>query len=539
MKLTSAASLTNHNLPLPVVLLVDDDRANLETLTQLLAGESCRIETVTNGPDALARAAELNPDVVLLDVMMPGMDGFRVCERLRATPALAEVPIVLVTALDDRESRLRGIEAGADDFISKPFDGTELRARVRALLRLNRYRQLLETREHLLRAQRLESIGLLAGGIAHDLNNILAPVLISSQLLEQRLADEFDRQLAGNIRVSAERGAGVVRQVLNFARGLDRQPAESQPRQIIREISSFAQDTFPRSIEVRHDLLRDVWRVPLEPTLLYQVLLNLCVNARDAMPDGGTLKFAAVNVVSQGRLGQSGAPLSAGEYVLLSVGDTGTGIPPEILARIWEPLFTTKAPGKGTGLGLATVARIVREHDGHIAVDSVVGKGTTFHIYLPAVRSKADAMLLLPPPPIPGRGELLLFVDDEATIREVARVGLESNGYRVLTAADGIEAILLFGQHRDEIAAVVLDLRMPHRDGRSTLHALRQADARVKVLVTSGEAGARSAFPEFSEGLRFLSKPYDSAQLLCCLHALLHGSNAEEKSTPDLIACAA
>ena len=524
---------------LPVVLLVDDDRANLETLTMLLDGELCRIESVTNGPDALARAAELNPDVVLLDVMMPGMDGFTVCERLRATPRLAEVPIVLVTALDDRESRLRGIEAGADDFISKPFDGVELRARVRALLRLNRYRQLLESRAQLLQAQRLESIGLLAGGIAHDLNNILAPVLISSQLLEQRLADEFDRQLAGNIRVSAERGANVVRQVLTFARGLDSQPPETQPRQIIREISNFAQDTFPKFIEVRRNLLRDVWRVPLEPTLLYQVLLNLCVNARDAMPDGGTLTLAAANLVSEGRFGQAGAPLPAGDYVLISVSDTGTGIPPEILSRIWEPLFTTKAPGRGTGLGLATVARIVREHGGHIAVDSVVGKGTTFHIYLPAVRSKSDTLLMLPPPPIPGRGELLLFVDDEATIREVARVGLESNGYRVLTAADGVEAILLFGRHREEIAAVVLDLTMPYRDGRSTLRALRQADPHVKVLVSSGNADAANAFPEFSDGLRFLSKPYDVAQLLCSLHALLHSAEAAVDSTSEPLACAA
>ncbi|MBI5800616.1 MAG: response regulator, partial [Verrucomicrobia bacterium] len=498
-----------------------------------------RVESVTNGPDALARAAELQPDLILLDVMMPGMDGFAVCERLRATSALAEVPILLVTALDDRDSRLRGIEVGADDFITKPFDRGELRARVRALLRLNRYRKLLETREHLLRAQRLESIGLLAGGIAHDLNNILAPILISSQMLEQRLADEFDQQMAENIRVSAERGANVVRQVLTLARGEGGQSAEAQPLHIIREISTFARDSFPKSIAIRHNSLPDVWRVPLEPTLLYQVLLNLCVNARDALPEGGTLSLAAANLVSGGRVGQSGAPLPPGDYVLVSVSDTGTGIPPEILARIWEPLFTTKAPGKGTGLGLATVARIVREHGGHIAVDSVVGQGTTFHIYLPAARTKPDSEPMQPAPFVAGRGELLLLVDDEASIREVARVGLESHGYRVLTAADGIEAILLYGRHRDEIAAVVLDLTMPHCDGRSTFRALRRANPEAKVLVTSGDADAASTFPAFSEGLRFLPKPFDTAQLLRSLHELLHSAESETDSTAEPLACAA
>ena len=533
------SELTHNTNTLPTVLLVDDDRANLETLTMLLDGEACRVESVTNGPDALARAAELKPDLILLDVMMPDMDGFAVCERLRATPALAEVPILLVTALDDRDSRLRGIEVGADDFITKPFDRGELRARVRALLRLNRYRQLLETREHLLRAQRLESIGLLAGGIAHDLNNILAPILISSQMLEQRLADEFDQQMAENIRVSAERGANVVRQVLTLARGQGGRSAEAQPLHIIREISTFAQDSFPKSIAVRHNSQRDVWRVPLEPTLLYQVLLNLCVNARDALPEGGTLSLAAENLVAGGRVGQSGAPLPPGDYVLVSVSDTGTGIPPEILARIWEPLFTTKPPGKGTGLGLATVARIVREHGGHIAVDSVVGQGTTFHIYLPAVRTEQDMEPKQPTPFVTGRGELLLLVDDEASIREVARVGLESHGYRVLTAADGIEAILLYGRHRDEIAAVVLDLTMPHCDGRSTFRALRRANPEAKVLVTSGDADAASTFPAFSEGLRFLPKPFDTAQLLRSLHELLHGAESETDSTAEPLACAA
>ena len=369
-----------------IILIVDDDLQGRETLEALLTQEDYQLVCAASGREAFEKAAAQPPDLVLLDVMMPKMDGFEVCERLRADPRLSEVPVLLLTALDDRGSRLRGLAAGADDFITKPFDRVELRTRLRSLLRLNRYRRLLETREQLLRAQRLETIGLLAGGIAHDLNNILAPVLLAAQFIEDYATDEAIQKTAVTIRTSAERGAGVVRQVLSFARGHSGAGAKSCPRQAVREIAEFIQGVVSKSILVVERVDDPVRDAAVDPAQLYQVLLNLCVNARDAMSKGGTLTLQAANFSIGPNSEANQLPLKPGDYVRFSVADTGTGIPADVLPHIFEPLFTTKAPDKGTGLGLANVARIVREHSGYVTVASPAGQGTTFHIYLPAAK---------------------------------------------------------------------------------------------------------------------------------------------------------
>ena len=448
------------------ILIVDDESYGRETLEALLTQEDYQLVSAASGREALEKAVTHPPDIVLLDVMMPKMDGFEVCARLRADTRLAEVPVLLLTALDDRGSRLRGLAAGADDFITKPFDRVELRTRLRSLLRLNRYRRLLEAREQLLRAQRLETIGLLAGGVAHDLNNILAPVLLAAQFIEQCATDATIRETARTIRSSAERGAGVVKQVLSFARDCSGTHAKSCPRQSVREMADFIRSVVSKSISVVEQVDANVPDVAVDPTQLYQVLLNLCVNARDAMPDGGTLTLRAANF-SLGPDNEAGdLPLKRGDYVHFSVTDTGTGIPADVLPHIFEPLFTTKALDKGTGLGLATVARILREHGGQVTVSSAAGQGTAFHIYLPVATAPptepAAADALSAPA---GQGELILMVDDDASVREMARASLESCNYRVITAADGIEALLLYGHQRADIAAVVLDLGLPYRDG--------------------------------------------------------------------------
>lgn len=239
-----------------------------------------------------------------------------------------------------------------------------------------------QLKEQFFRAQRLESLGMLASGIAHDLNNILAPILMTPAILRQRATDPADLKLLNVLEISAQKGSDLVRQIVGFAHGTVGQHQSLQPRHLVRDIVSLLQHSVPHDIQLEYHVASDLWTITGSPTQIHQVLLNLCINARDAMPDGGKLTIRGVNVVLRENdpLPEGGSP---GEWLLLQVEDTGTGIPPEVLAKIWDPFFTTKAPSKGTGLGLSTVRGIVQAHHGCVDVKTALGKGTTFSIYLP------------------------------------------------------------------------------------------------------------------------------------------------------------
>ena len=377
-----------------------------------------------------------------------------------------------------------------------------------------------------LRSQRMESIGILAGGIAHDLNNVLAPILMAVQVLQRKLSDDQSRQVLSTLEQSARRGSNIVKQVLTFARGLEGDRVLIQPRHLIREISSIVGETFPKSISVRSDAERDLWAVWGDPTQLHQVLLNLCVNARDAMPNGGTLTIGAQNVLLDAHYAKMNVDAKAGPYVVISVCDTGTGIEPRILDKIFEPFFTTKEPGKGTGLGLSTVYSIVKSHSGFVHTASEVGKGTTFTVYLPAQKGNQGPDPV-PPQPVEtkGNGETILVVDDEVAVRDVSKLTLESHGYNVLLAADGTEAIALYTRNRDHIAAVVLDMMMPFMDGSSAIRALRKINPDVRIIIASGHdqtgvLGERNGLTVEA----FLLKPYTAEKLLKTLTQVLEGS---------------
>ncbi len=379
-----------------------------------------------------------------------------------------------------------------------------------------------------LRAQRMESIGILAGGIAHDLNNILAPILMSIALLKLKMPDhegvqkQLD-QLAGN----AQRGANLVKQVLAFGRGIEVQRVLMQPRHIGREIEQIVSDTFPKNIEFEFSFSRDLWTVTGDPTQVHQVLLNLCVNGRDAMPGGGRLSLRMENVTLDSVYTGMAGETRAGPYVRVEVADTGTGIAPENRDRIFDPFFTTKNAGRGTGLGLATTLAIVKAHSGFITLDSQVGRGTTFRVFFPAEPAGAPAPLETSiHPDIPrGRNELILLVDDEELIREIARTTLERFGYRVLLAQHGTEAVALYALHRGDIAAVITDMAMPVMDGPATILALRTINPDVKIIGSSGQ-GSASAMQQGkweSSGLsHFIAKPYTAETLLHTLHQVLH-----------------
>jgi len=365
-----------------------------------------------------------------------------------------------------------------------------------------------------LRAQRMESIGTLASGIAHDFNNLLSPIMMSIQLLQARITDEDGQRLLAMLQASAERGAGLVKQVLSFARGIEGERITLQPRHLIKEIVKILKDTLPKSIEVEFDASEDLSVVAGDATQLHQVLMNFFVNARDAMPAGGKLMIKADNVSIDDNYARMNLEAKPGRFVLITIADSGMGISPKIINRIFEPFFTTKELGKGTGLGLSTALGIVKSHGGFINVYSEPASGTQFKIYLPAAESPfavgADASASLPV----GRGELILVVDDEIAIREITKGTLEAYGYRALTAADGTEAVALYAQHKDDIKVVLTDLMMPYMDGPVTIRALQKLNPNVRIIASSGLAeNSRS----IAGAKLFLPKPYTAERLLNAL----------------------
>ncbi len=382
-----------------------------------------------------------------------------------------------------------------------------------------------EMEKQLLRSQRLESVGRLAGGIAHDLNNILAPVLLAPPLLREAIRDPDTRNMVDLIETSTKRGAEIIKQLLTFSRGLKGERVPLQLSLLVREMRSLMRETFPKNITVRLQLPAEVPLVLSDTTQLHQVLMNLCVNARDAMPDGGelTLSLEALTLDTAAAAAIPGA--RAGSFIVLGVGDTGTGIAPEILEKIYDPFFTTKAVGKGSGLGLSTTLGIVRSHAGFIQVRSAPGQGTLFRVFLPVSKQSvlvdSTAAAELPTAP-QGHGEQVLVVDDEKHLRLMARKILEGNGYRILEAEDGAEALRLLESGNGLPQVVLTDLLMPRMDGPQLIRALRQLPVPPKIVVMGGIPPPPETLQELGlTAQAFIAKPFDAATLLNALHAVL------------------
>jgi two-component system, cell cycle sensor histidine kinase and response regulator CckA len=387
----------------------------------------------------------------------------------------------------------------------------------------------------LLRSQRVESIGTLASGIAHDLNNVLAPILMSCQLLASYDMDAERKQWLEIISRSAQRGADLVKQVLSFCRGVEVRRTELQVKSVMDEIEHIAHQTFPKSIKIQTSLSQDLWGIVADPTQLHQVLLNLCVNARDAMPNGGVLTLAAENALIDSPQPNPSRETDPRPHLMIMVADTGTGISPEIREQIFDPFFTTKEIGKGTGLGLSTSLGIVKSHGGFINVYSEPGAGTVFKVYLPALPAAHGAGRKNPGEQLPrGHGELILLVDDEAAVRAITAQTLQTFGYNVITACDGSEAIQLYGRHSEAVALILMDMAMPVMDGPATIHALGRRNPHLKVIAVSGLSSENHMSKAPSEAVKaFLSKPYSAETLLQTVHLVLTGQgNAASPDTP-------
>jgi PAS domain S-box-containing protein len=380
----------------------------------------------------------------------------------------------------------------------------------------------------MLRAQRMESIGTLAGGIAHDLNNILAPIVVSIDILKRTVVDSLGKKTLTAIESSARRGADMVKQVLTFARGIQGERVKMRVEHVIAEVVRLIEETFPRSIEVHNEVPRKLWPIVGDATQIHQVFMNLCVNARDAMEKGGVLTLRAQNALVNEEFARGMLGVMPGPYVHFQVTDTGVGIPETIREKIFEPFFTTKEVGKGTGLGLSTTLGIVKSHGGFLTLDTAPGRGTTFHIFFPAdvaeeeqaAKPKVEALS-------EGNDELILVVDDESALRDVASSTLESHRYRAVVAEDGARALEIFRERHDEIRLVVTDMMMPRVGGAELIREVRAIEPQARIIIMTGMRipdDIRIEDIQSVEGV--LQKPFTSEDLLRVVHEALMAPKA-------------
>ena len=644
-----------------VILIVDDTPTNLEVLFNVLADSGFTVVVEEDGESAITRAEHAPPDLILLDVLMPGIDGFETCRRLKANESTKDIPVIFMTALSQTVDKVRALNLGAVDYMTKPLQHQEVLARIKLHMHLQnltktlkeqnlRLEQEIQDRKRseekireqatlldiaadailvqdldnqiafwnkgaerlygwkadeaigknamrllyrgplcdledaptnltqcgswqgelrqvtkegkelivasrwtlvcdeqghpksiltvntditekkqleaqFLRAQRMESLGTLASGIAHDLNNALTPIMMTVQLLETKLLDEQSQEWLSMLETNVKRGADLVKQVLLFSRGLEGQRTTLQVEKLISEIERITKQTFSRAIEIHTDLpAQKLWTISGDATQLHQVLMNLCVNARDAMPEGGILEISAKNLWIDEYYARMNLEAKVGPYVVITVSDTGMGMPRDIIDKIFEPFFTTKELGKGTGLGLSTVIGIIKSHGGFVNVYSEEGKGTQFKVYLPVTQTdEMEFVITEHHELLAGHGELILVVDDEDSIREVTKNLLETHEYRVIVASDGIEAIALYTQHKEDIKVVLIDMMMPSMDGPTTVRILQKINPQVKIIGVSGLVSNHKMIELIGNSVKaFLPKPYRSNELLESLQLVLN-----------------
>jgi PAS domain S-box-containing protein len=668
------------------ILIVDDNPANLGVLTHALAAHGVRILVAQQGESGLQIARRAQPDLILLDVQLPGMDGFAACRSLKDDPSTAEIPVLFMTVRMEAADKLAGFQAGAVDYVTKPFHEAEMLARVTTHLRLRQLthslrvqntelqaaqaalrtanedlerrvrertaellhanaelqeqiserrraedalmaeRNLLRTlidnvpdqiyvkdnqsrfvlansatvqylnasspddllgktdfdffsaeqatqflndeqmvirsgqplvnqeesvidkqtgaeistlntkvpvcdthgqviglvginrditeRKRLeaqfLQAQKMESIGRLAGGVAHDFNNLLTVITGYVELARDMLEPDTPLNSDLNaIRDAADRAAALTRQLLAFARKQILDPQILNLNELVLNLDKLLRRLIGEDIELVTLAAPDLWAVKADANQIEQILVNLAINARDAMPDGGKLTIETANVVLDEAYARHHMSVSAGFYVMLAVSDTGVGIPPEMQAQVFEPFFTTKQAGKGTGLGLATCYGIVRQHGGHIWLYSEVGQGTSFKVYLPRTMELADTHAYQMTEPLLVGDETVLLVEDEAAVRDLAVRVLRQLGYTVLEATDGVDALRVVGEYPVAIDLLLTDVVMPQLGGAVLVERLRETHPRLKVLFMSGYTDHTIIRHSLLDpGVAFLQKPF-------------------------------
>jgi signal transduction histidine kinase len=517
------------------VLIVDDLAENLYFLEVLLKGNSYEVQTALNGAEALQSARNNPPDLIVSDILMPVMDGYALCREWRADERLRRIPFIFYTAtfIEAKDEEL-ALSLGADRFVIKPQEpetlmaiigevlvasrdqlptapggdakgeGELLREYNEALFRklekkmvdLERVNQELRQKiaeqkrleEQLRQVQKMDAVGRFSAGIAHDFNNILTVIYGFGGVMQMQMADDDpQRDRLDHIMAAADRATNLTRSLLTFSSKQEMKLKQLDLNSCIANVETFLRRIIGEDIKLTFSLRDGGIAVLADGGQIEQVLMNLATNARDAMPDGGTLSIGTEIVEIDDAFIQMHGYGTLGRNVVLTVADNGVGISQAARARIFEPFFTTKEAGKGTGLGLSIIYGIVQQHHGHIGVYSEPGHGTTFRILLPlseADSAPQDAKLLRRP--LPGGRETILVVDDEAAIREYLELFLGTLGYTVLTAGDGQEAIEVFRQRLQEVDLVLIDVIMPKKKGNEAAFEIRRLRSDIKIVFTSG-----------------------------------------------------
>jgi len=504
-------------------LIIEDSQNDCDLLLSMLCqgGYDVAHKRVCN-------AATLGPlledgkwDIVISDYSMPGFKGTDALAMVRDKGL--DVPFVFLSGTIGEEIAVNAMRAGAQDYVIKGKAARLLPAIQRELREAEIRRESKQIERRMRQLEKFEALGKLAGGVSHDFNNVIGAIMGWAELGVDRVpSDSPEAHLFRNIREQATRAAGLTRQLLAYARRQVLEPKNIDLNQMVNETTTLLQKTIGEQIEVKMVLAPDLQITRADPSQIEQVIMNLCFNARDAMPKGGHLLIETRNAELDARYCERRAEAQAGRYIELAVSDTGTGMNPATIERIFEPFFTTKEIGKGTGLGLATVLGIVKQHGGFVDVYSEPGKGTAFRVYLPACEGAAEPLHPVNDAPVRGGTETILIAEDHDGMREMARQILETQGYRLLLARDGEEAVHQFALHRNEISLVLLDVIMPTLDGIDAYERISKLKAGVPVIFSSGYSDHGPVLESLStRGAIILQKPYGAKVLARRVRELL------------------
>jgi signal transduction histidine kinase len=536
----------------PKILVVDDNPGGRYLKAHVLRKHGHEVIEAANGHGALQQCKDRAPDLVLLDVILPDMNGVDVCRQIKVE--FPGIPVLQTSAaITSARDRALALVDGADAFLVEPIEPEELIATAKALLRMRcaeqelrrmnesleqlvaeRTRALTEANrqleiesaerrkaeEVLWHTQKLDAVGQLTGGIAHDFNNLLAVIVGSLEMIHGALQNqhEFPRakilRLLKTAETATERGAKLTRQLLAFARRGTLRPEIVVLDEVIVACEPFLRRALGEAITFRLSFEPGLWPCRIDPVQFEAAVLNLVVNARDAMPDGGNLEIATGNVTVEAATARRTVGLSAGDYVCIRISDTGLGMDAAVATRAFEPFFTTKAVGKGTGLGLSQVYGFVKQSEGHVTVDSKLGRGTTFTLYLPRCEEIAVTQDAQPDrvEPAPTGTETVLVVEDNTEVRELATAAISDLGYRVLAAANGPAALDIL-QHESRIDLLFSDVVLP--DGMNGFELVRKACSMrdgLRALMTSGYANIHRPGTDRPD-VPLLLKPYRRDQL--------------------------
>ena len=516
--------------PLHILHLEDDPNdAALVQSTLESEGIACATTCVQTHDDFVAALEHGGIDLILSDFSLPAFDGLSATEIVRTRwPA---IPLILVSGTLGEEQAIDSLKSGATDYVLKLRLSRLVPAGRRAMQEVEERVERRRLEAQFIEAQKMEVIGQLVGGVAHDFNNILAVIMgYSDQMLQELGPEDRLRKPAEEILHASERAVGLTRQLLLFSRRQTVQLVVLDLDDVVKSLNGILRRLIGENIEMKIVPGKHTRRVKADVGYVGQLLMNLVINARDAMPNGGKLSIATHNVTLDENYAHMHEGVTPGDYMMLSVSDTGIGMTDEVKAHLFEAFFTTKPKGKGTGLGLATCQTIVQQSGGHIGVYSEVGKGTTFKIYFPRVDLPLDVVgRPIQPESMPRGTETLLVVEDEPSVRHLARSVLATQGYEVLSAANGQDALSVAREHKGApIRLVVTDVMMPVMNGHVMAEWLKTTYPELKILFTSGytdDAIAQQGVVE--TGAEFLSKPYRPAALAGKVRAMLDAPQTE------------